>query len=72
MYGSMWMQPQRSAKLVTADTGVGRMADKKKNWQEELAETVAQVPAEHTQELRALIMGFIAGVNSAEEKQEAS
>lgn len=48
------------------------MADKKKNWQEELAETVAQVPAEHTQELRALIIGFIAGVNSAEEKQEAS
>lgn len=48
------------------------MADKKKNWQEELAETVAQVPAEHTQELRALIMGFIAGVNSVAEKQEAS
>lgn len=48
------------------------MADKTKSWQEELAETVEKIPEEHTQELRALIMGFIAGVNSVIDKQEAS
>ena len=48
------------------------METKEKNWQEELAETVEKIPAEHTQELRALIMGFIAGVNSVMDKREAS
>lgn len=48
------------------------METKAKNWQEELAETVEKIPEEHTQELRALIMGFIAGVNSVMDKREAS
>lgn len=39
---------------------------------QQLTETVERVPAEHTQELRALIMGFIAGVNSVMGKREAS
>lgn len=39
---------------------------------QQLTETVERVPEEHTQELRALIMGFIAGVNSVMDKREAS
>lgn len=39
---------------------------------QEIAEVVRKVPEEHTPELRALITGFIAGMNSVADKREAS
>lgn len=39
---------------------------------QDIAETINQWPEDHLPELRAMINGFIAGVNSVVDKREAS